>query len=217
MSWKTRAMRLILAGMGLITAAALVACSNSDVDEAMPTSTPTPLSIDATATATPGAGGGGAVGATVTPGTGTGATATPIGFPATDEPPETQASANGQSVETGIGTYCWTRLCVDKIGVPTRGRLTVARGDSVSVAVPSAAPPLREAAAHVFPAIDARTLDDGSEIWAYPGALGEDLAHEVNGQDVEVVMNLEPGTYVLSMSMFFEMGDVVYGALVEVQ
>jgi hypothetical protein len=69
----------------------------------------------------------------------------------------------------------------------------------------------------VFPAIDATTLDDGSEIWPYPGALGEDLAHEVNGQDVEVVMNLEPGTYVLSVSMFFEMGDVVYGVLVEVQ
>jgi len=214
MAWKTSGMRLILAGIGLTMAAVLVACSDSDDGEATPASTPAALSNFPTATQV--AGGGGAV-ATVTSAIGAGATATPIAFPSMDEPPVTQASANGQSVETGIGTYCWTRLCVDKIGVPTKGMLTVTRGETVSVAVPAAGAALREARAHVFEAGDATILDDGSEIWPYPGAFGEDLAHEVNGQDVEVVMDLEPGTYVLAVSMFFEMGDVVYGVLVEVQ
>jgi hypothetical protein len=85
------------------------------------------------------------------------------------------------------------------------------------MAIPDDAPPLREAAANVFEALDAMPLDDGSEIWPYPGAPGEEVASEVAGDSVDVTVDLAPGRYVLAVSMFFESGDVVYGVLVEVQ
>ena len=141
----------------------------------------------------------------------------PPGFPATDEPPVTTASANGETAEMGIGTYCWTLLCVDKTGVPTRGTLSVAPGDTVTLAIPDDAPPLREASANVFEATNAQTLDDGSEIWPYPGSPGEPLAPEIARDTVEVTVDLEPGQYVLAVSMFFEAGDVTYGVLLEVE
>src|SRR5690606_2218059 len=40
--------------------------------------------------------------------------ASPPGAPAFSEPPSTTATANGQTVNAGIGTFCWTLLCVDK-------------------------------------------------------------------------------------------------------
>jgi hypothetical protein len=198
-----------VACLGLMTAGLLAACGGGDSDAEPPARGDTPA---AGASATPGGAG------VPTSGTGgSGATPAPPGFPAADEPPATTASANGQSVETGLGTYCWTLMCVDKIGVPTRGTLTVAAGDTVSVAVPPGAPALREAAANSFAAVTPQPLDDGSEIWPYPGAPGDDLAHTVAGDNVEVTVDLPPGRYVLAVSMFFETGDVVYGVLLEVR
>ena len=51
-------------------------------------------------------------------------------------------------------------------------------------------------------------LDDGSEIWPYPGAPGEDVASEVTDDSLDVVIDLEPGQYVLSAFLAFEAGDV---------
>jgi hypothetical protein len=200
-------MRVLLVGASLLTAAVVLACSDDGgedganggatvSDSASPTSTP--------ANETPGS-----AGSATTP--------EPPSAPASDEPPVTTASANGQTVETGIGTYCWTLLCVDKIGVPTKGALTVSAGDTVSVAIPDAAPAPREASANVFEAVDAQALDDGSEIWPYPGNPGESVAYEVTADSVDVTVDLAPGRYVLAVGMFFEAGDVVYGVLIEVQ
>lgn len=210
---KTGWVRLLLAGASLMAAFVLVACSDDEADGATdPAATAT--SVSGGATATPASEGA----PTDVPGTGAGdATAVPPGFPASDEPPATVASANGVSVETGTGTYCWTLMCVDKIGVPTKGTLTVAQGDTVAIAIPENAPPLREATATVFEAQNSMPLDDGSDIWPYPGAPGDEVASEVTGESVAATIDLAPGRYVLAVFMSFEAGDVVYGVLVEVQ
>ena len=200
---------LTMLSMGLAAAVLLAACGGNG-DDGPDGETTAPK---ASATSAPASN-------TVTPGTGAGGPGTPPappGFPTADEPPVTTATVNGQSVETGVGTYCWTRMCVDKIGVPTRGTLTVSAGDTVSVTIPNDAPPLREAGANVFEALDPMLLDDGSEIWPYPGALGEDVAYTVGGGSVDVTVDLMPGRHVLAVSMYFEAGDVVYGVLLEVQ
>jgi hypothetical protein len=108
-------------------------------------------------------------------------------------------------------------MCVDKIGVPTKGTLTVSRGDFVTVAVPSGAPPLREAFAGAFPAQNPMDLGGGEQIWSHGGPPETTLGHAVSGQTIEVEVDLEPGTYVLSVGMFFEAGDVVYGVLLDVR
>lgn len=141
----------------------------------------------------------------------------PPNLPASDQPPTTTATSGSQEAEAGIGTYCWSRLCVDKVGVPTLGELAVSSGDTIDVAIPSNAPPLREATATIFEAVDPNTLDDGSTIWLYPGAPGDPIETNTRADVVEVRLNnIDSGSYVLAVSMFFETGDVVYGFLLEV-
>ena len=213
MSVRARSM-LAIACLGLIAAALLVACGDDDPDGATAPpgdtgangATATTEPAEGTSTSTVEAGGGG----TNTP-------PAPPSFPTSDEPPVTTASANGQSVEMSIGTYCWTRMCVDKIGVPTQAILTLAAGDTVSVAIPGGAPPLREASANAFEALTSMPLDGGGEIWPYPGAPGDDLDYAVTQDGVEVTVDLPPGRYVLAVGMFFESGDAIYGVLLDVQ
>lgn len=216
---KTGWMRLMLAGAGVFLAFAVVACSDDDNGDREPAGA-TDASPTVAGEATDTSGGQAAPIDTPADGssgsTGAGPSSAPP-IPDFEQPPATTASANGATVEMGIGTYCWTVMCVDKIGVPTKGTLTVNRGDTVSIAVPSDAPALREAGATVFEATQAQPLDDGSEIWPYPGNPGEDIEVEVVGDTVEVTADLAPGRYVLSLGMYFETGDVIYGVLLEVQ
>ncbi len=215
---KTKWLRIALAGAGLAAAATFMVGCGGD-DDAGPTSgsgggtavaaatdTPTPPSEAPT----------GESGGAVSGGSGTAIPPAAPGFPNTDGPPDTTASANGESVEMGIGTFCWTRMCVDKIGVPTQGTLTVNNGDIVSVAIPAGVV-LKEAVSNAFAAENAMVLDDGSEIWPYPGSPGAEVTSEVAGDAIEVTIDLAPGQYVLAVSMYFESGDSVYGVLLEVQ
>jgi hypothetical protein len=203
--------------LGLFSAVFIVACDGGEPEDAGAPGGDTPA-IGATATPRPAEGTGSQPSAPVSTGSGGGSTSpAPPSFPASDEPPLTTASADGQSVEMGLGTYCWTLMCVDKIGVPTRGTLTVSPGDTISVAVPAGAPALREAVANTFTAGAPQILDDGSEIWPYPGSPGDQQAHSIAGDNVEVTVDLPPGRYVLAVGMFFESGDAVYGVLLEVQ
>ena len=78
----------------------------------------------------------------------------PSGLPS-DDAPGTTATANGATVDMGIGTHCWIRMCVDMIGPVTKATLNVAHGDIIEVAVPSGAPALREVSAIAFPRINA--------------------------------------------------------------
>jgi hypothetical protein len=196
--------RMGLGGLVMFAVLVLTACGG---DESNAATDATGVGGQATATTTPGS--DDATNEPVRPGE-----PSALGM---DGPPSTTASAKGQSVETGIGTFCWTLLCVDKIGVPTRGVLVVSNGDVVTIRVPDGVPPLREVGVAVFDAVNAQILDDGSEIWPYPGSPGEPVPFEMGPNGVEVPVELPPGTYVLAVNMYFERGDVVYGVLLDVR
>jgi hypothetical protein len=134
-----------------------------------------------------------------------------------DGPPDTTAFSGGTTVEMGVGTYCWTRLCVDKIGPITRDTLTIASGDEISVEVPDGTPSLREVSVIAFPAAEPQQLDNGETAWRPDYDNGVTLRSERDEDAVRIDGVLEPGTYVLTVGMFFDAGDVQYGVVLEVQ
>ena len=137
--------------------------------------------------------------------------------PASDAPPSTTASAGGRTVEMGIGTYCWTRICVDALGPITKGRLDVSRRDRVIVAVPAGTPPLREVNVTAFPAGASQDFGKGETAWQPDYDRSTDLISTRTGQTIEFTADLPPGSYVVSVGMFFEPGDVQYGVVLEVK
>jgi hypothetical protein len=140
----------------------------------------------------------------------------PAGIPLADVP-GTTATASGKTVEMGIGTYCWTQMCVDKIGPVSKGALDVSRGDLISVAIPQGAPPLREVHASAFAASSPTVSGGGEDVWSQPPTGGTDLSTATDATSVEVQVDLAPGKYVLSVGMFFERGDVAYGVVLNVR
>ncbi|HEU0072818.1 MAG TPA: hypothetical protein VFS30_02315 [Dehalococcoidia bacterium] len=134
-----------------------------------------------------------------------------------DGPPDTTASSGGMTVEMGVGTYCWTRLCVDKIGPITRDTLKVTPGDEISVEIPDGTPRLREVSVIAFPAAEPQQLDNGETAWRADYDNGVTLRWERDEDAVRIDGTLEPGTYVLTVGMFFEPGDVQYGVVLEVE
>jgi hypothetical protein len=100
----------------------------------------------------------------------------------------------------GIGSYCWGTLCVDKIGVATRGTLPVNSGDTIVVAVPQATSPLKDVGVSVFPAENGRPLDDGSTIWPY-GDSSTALDRTLLGPLIAVEADLAPGN-ICSLSVY---------------
>ena len=137
--------------------------------------------------------------------------------PSGDSPPETTVSAGGETVGMGIGTYCWTTMCVDKIGPITRGTLVIASGDEVLVRIPDGAPALREVSIIAFPAAEPQALDNGETAWRPDYDIGVTLTSERDDEEIRIGATLAPGTYVLSVGMFFESGDVQYGVVLEVE
>jgi hypothetical protein len=134
------------------------------------------------------------------------------------DPPGTTATANAKTVEMGIGTYCWTTMCVDKIGPVTKGTLQVSPGDTITIAVPQGTPPLREVHASAYEAGTPALVDNGDEIWSHPPTDSTDLAASTpNPTSIDVEVDLAPGKYVLTIFMAFEPGDVVYGVILEVR
>jgi hypothetical protein len=135
----------------------------------------------------------------------------------TDAPPDTTASSGETTVEMGIGTYCWTNLCVDKIGPITRDLLTIVTGDEVIIEIPSGTPPLREVSVIAFRAAEPQELDNGETAWRPDYDNGETLASERDEEEIRIEGTLEPGMWVLTVGMFFEPGDVQYGVVLEVR
>jgi len=133
-----------------------------------------------------------------------------------DDAPGTTATANGATVDMGIGTHCWIRMCVDMIGPITKGTLKVAHGDIIEVAVPQGAPPLNDVSASAFPATSPTVLDSGANAWTH-SADSRDLRTGRDGSKVEVDVDLPPGTWILSVGMYFAQGDITYGVVLEVR
>jgi hypothetical protein len=135
---------------------------------------------------------------------------------ASDDAPGTTATANGVTVDMGIGTHCWVRMCVDMIGPITKDTLRVARGDIIEVAVPLGAPALRDVSAIAFRASTPTDLDSGAKAWPL-GSDSRDMSTGRDGTKVEVDVDLPPGVWILSVGMFFEQGDISYAVVLEVR
>jgi hypothetical protein len=117
----------------------------------------------------------------------------------------------------GLGTYCWTTLCVDKIGPITRDTLVIASGDEVVVVIPDGTPPLQQVSVIAFPAAESQDLEDGETAWRPDFDNGATLTPVIDGDRVHIAAALEPGEYVLTVGMFFDPGDVQYGVVLDVQ
>jgi hypothetical protein len=137
--------------------------------------------------------------------------------PATDAPPGTTVTAGGITVEMGVGTYCWTTMCVDMIGPITRDTLNIASGDEVVVAVPEDARALNEVSVEAFPAANPQVLDNGGTAWQPDFDHDGTVAADWDEEEIRIAVPLDPGTYVLVVGMFFEAGDVQYGVVLEVE
>jgi hypothetical protein len=135
----------------------------------------------------------------------------------TDVPPGTTAAAGGSTVEMGVGTYCWTTMCVDKIGPITRDALSIASGDEVVVAVPDGVPVLNEVSVEAFPAANPQEFDNGDTAWRPDFNFDGTMAYELDQDGVRIPVSLEPGTYVLVVGMYFQSGDVQYGVVLHVE
>jgi hypothetical protein len=138
----------------------------------------------------------------------------------TDRPPDTTASAAGTTVDMGVGTYCWTGLCVDSIGPATRGKLTVRRGDEVTVAVPAGGT-LSEVQAYLWPASGPRAnVQTGETVWSpaqVPNPFPK-LPVRIDGGEVRVTVDAPAGQHVLVVGMWIaNAGDAQYGVLIDVQ
>jgi hypothetical protein len=189
---RLRARLLALIAPMLLSAALLGACSDSEGAEPGATGAPSEPTLPAGSGANP-----------------------PAGIPLADVP-GTTATANGKTVEMGIGTYCWTSMCVDKTGAVTKGALDVSRGDIVEVAVPQGTPPLREISATAFQAGTPVNGDNGEQIWPFNSDT-RDLSTGRDGTKVEVDVDLPPGTWILTVGMYFERGDIAYGVVLNVR
>ena len=217
---QTRHGVLLTFGAGLLLFA--VACSGSEepkneASDSTPATIVTRSPEDATSTALQPVNTGSSSPEPVATATAPNPTSEPISPSGpSNEPPATTASAGGTAVEMGIGTYCWGNLCVDKIGSVTRGTLQIAAAEKIDVAIPGGAT-LRSFNATAFPAGDSTTLQNGDKAWQLDFERSVTLVSAHNGADVRIEGDLDPGTYVLTVGMFFESGDVQYGVVLEVQ
>jgi hypothetical protein len=165
----------------------------------------------------------------------TGATGTPTPAavdetgepPASVEPPPATLTINGQSQESGIGTYCWNSgtegngpgMCADKIGVPTpRDPIQVEAAPFTAqfTFAPDIVPTGVSLTAIPVSPDDEMTVEGTPEWRWWP--FGEGQTFELPAASVtQAELTLEPGLYALTAFTFFEgRGDVVYGFLVQV-
>jgi hypothetical protein len=144
----------------------------------------------------------------------------------TTRPPLATMTVGGETVEAGLGTYCWTDvsdgvgLCLDAIGIATQP-------DALLTGSPFTAQffiPVEEAPRDVRLSIRAATpeleMEEenalGLRWWAY----GEsDAVHSLSlEREPSIELNLEPGLYVFDLFVSWEsLGDASYGFLVQVE
>jgi len=141
-------------------------------------------------------------------------------------PPLAAMTVAGETIQAGLGTYCWTEvsqgvgLCLDAIGIPTQpDPVKVSFPFTARFAVPVEAAP-RDVVVTVRQAAPELEMNEenaqGLRWWAY-GEDGEmHTLALVNEPAVE--LDLAPGLYVLDLFVSWEsLGDASYGFLVQVE
>jgi hypothetical protein len=136
----------------------------------------------------------------------------------TDGVPAVTAHANGATVEMGAGSYCWHNLCRDFSGPVTRGTLSVRAGDIVAVGLPQVSLGLRKASVLAGPAVNGQLSADGAQIWSPTVNSGASIEfdYSIDEGRLEFAGPLEPGLYVVTVTLFYERGDLSYSLLLDV-
>jgi hypothetical protein len=141
-------------------------------------------------------------------------------------PPAATLIVAGHTQPAGVGSYCWTEstgaettvgLCVDKIGIPTAHEpLRIQAPLTATFDLPLATPP-QELSLHVIPVTDEDRQPDAIDDWSW-WAYGPGELHPLSlTQRPTVVLELEPGLYVLDLfARWQDKGDVGYGFLLQV-
>ena len=140
-----------------------------------------------------------------------------------DEPPAgTASSGTGSSgagtVDLGIGSYCWGRLCVDKIGHMTgKDALTLGSGETFLIGGPLTSISFEELMVQVWP-LPNEPIADGPDWIAWPGGPTIDGGLEVAvSSPFGYTVNLPPGRYLVSLFVRATGGgDASYGLMLEV-
>jgi hypothetical protein len=182
----------------------LVAVACNGDDDADGTATPSPT-VEPTSTGTPTS--------TPTP------TETPDGGGDFGIPEVTAISPGGAMV-LGEGTYCWTGpnapgLCVDKIGVITPLRsLVIAQGEAIELRGDLDWRGANALAVSVLPRPD-EPVDSGPDWLAYrPEGASTGIGFELTADGIRFGLPVQPGDWLLTLSIAEERGDAMYGLLI---
>jgi hypothetical protein len=143
-------------------------------------------------------------------------------------PPSLMASGNGVEGPLGVGTYCWSEtapgasggagICADAIGIITTPQVfTVPAGTTFEVSGFGEFEPT-SGTALVWPdSIPSQPAGAFAQAWMPDGDAATTLDVAIEGDAVSFVADLEPGSYVVGLSLNFAEGDVQYGLVIEVQ
>jgi hypothetical protein len=143
-------------------------------------------------------------------------------------PPALTASGGGVEGPLGVGTYCWSEtapgasgpagVCADAIGIITTPQVfAVSAGTTFEVTGFGASQPT-SGTALVWPnSIASQAVGAFARAWTPEGDSVATLDVGVEGDAVSFVADLEPGAYVVGLSLQFPDGDVQYGLVIEVQ
>lgn len=208
----------LLAGASLL----LAACADTEDDNGADESTGTPVpEITAPVTGTPAASPDPAGGGGIEP-------ANP------DSPPEGTLASSGDSVELGLGSYCWSpptssgqpALCADAIGVITApDDLVVEPGETLTIAGEAGTlpwPPMMIANATLWLADGEPVMEEADFRAWHPqdDAVTLETHEEIGEHSIVLPDDLEAGTYVLTIQ--YTAGpdrgsDATYGAVLVVE
>jgi len=143
-------------------------------------------------------------------------------------PPSLMASGEGVEGPLGLGTYCWSEtapgasgsagICADAIGIITTPQVfAVPAGTTFEVTGFEEFEPT-SGTALVWPdTIPSQSVGAFAQAWMPGGESQASLDVTIDGDTVSFTADLEAGTYVVGLSLFFPEGDVQYGLVIEVQ
>jgi hypothetical protein len=143
-------------------------------------------------------------------------------------PPSLTASGDGVDGPLGVGTYCWSEtapgatgaagICADAIGIITTPQVfAVPAGTTFEVTGFGEYEPTSGTALAWPDTISSQSVGAFAQAWMPSGESEATLDVMIDGDTASFVADLEPGTYVVGLSLYFPEGDVHYGLVIEVQ
>jgi hypothetical protein len=143
---------------------------------------------------------------------------------AIDKPPAATATLGSQTLQMGVGTYCWSSgsapgMCVDMAG-PVTGpqELVVTAGTEVTVVTQFPAADIESADVAALVPQGQPTRGSNCEMnWSFPPRDRIPLTSNVDASDVRFNATLAPGRYIVTAFLKAPQGDVSYGIVIDVR